>query len=96
MRKIIHYSKAELAANFDITLTSIHSSVQRFTGHVYDWSLLTDWSFQKIDLLTSALESLCNIAKYLTHSVLTCKLVNIMVKVWFSVLTYQTFKAIME
>ena len=55
MRKIIHYSKAELAANFDITPTSIHSSVERFTGNVYDWSLLTDWPFQKIDLLTSAL-----------------------------------------
>ena len=37
--------------------------------------------------------SLCNIAKYLTHAVPTSKKVEIMVKVLFSVLIYQTFKA---
>ena len=52
----------EVAANFDITPTSIH--IQRFTGHVYDWSILNDWPIQKIDLLTSTWGSLCNIAKY--------------------------------
>ena len=95
--KIFQFSEAEVAANFDITPTSIH--VQRFTGHVYDWvymSILNDWPIQKIDLLTSACGSLCNIAKYLTHAVPTCKMVKLMVKVWFSVLIYQTFKAFKE
>ena len=32
--KMIQFSEAEVAVNFDITPTSIH--VQRFTGHVYD------------------------------------------------------------
>ena len=33
VRKIIQFSEAEVAANFDITPASIH--VQRFTGHLY-------------------------------------------------------------
>ena len=51
VRKIIQFSVAEVAANFDITPTRLH--VQRFTGHVHDWCMLNDWSIQKIDLLTS-------------------------------------------
>ena len=34
----------EVAANFGITPISIH--IQRFTGHVYDWSILNDWPIQ--------------------------------------------------
>ena len=60
----IQFSEAEVAANFDITPTSIH--VQRFTGHVYGWSILNDWTIQKTDLVTSTWVSFCNIAKYLT------------------------------
>ena len=58
--KTIPFSEAELAGNFDINPTSIH--VQRFTGHVCDWSVLNDWPTQKIDLLTPTW-SLCIIAK---------------------------------
>ena len=35
--KIIKFSEAEIAANFDITPTSIH--VQRFTGHGHHWTM---------------------------------------------------------
>ena len=41
VRKTIQFSEAEVAANFDITPTSI--DVQRFTGDAYDWSILNDW-----------------------------------------------------
>ena len=71
MRKIIRFSEAEVAANFDITPTSIY--VQSYTGHYYDWSRLNDLPIQKIDLLIPKLASLCNIAKYLTHAVPTFK-----------------------
>ena len=94
VRKTIQFSKVDVAANFDITPISIH--VQRFTGHVYDWSIVNDWPIQKIDLEISTWGSLCNIPKYLTHAVPTCKRVKHMVKVWFSVLIYQTFKAFVE
>ena len=40
--------------------------------------------------------TLCNIAKRLTHAVLTNKRVKPVVKVWFFVLIYQTFKAFKE
>ena len=60
-RKIIQFSEAEVAANFDVTPISIH--VQRFTGQVYDWSVLNNWPIQKIDLLTSTWGSLRNILK---------------------------------
>ena len=49
---------------------------------------------ENIDLPTSTWGSLCNIAKFLTHAVPTCKRVKLMV--WFSVLIYQTFKAFKE
>ena len=39
LKKIIQFS-AEVAANFDITPIIIH--VQRFTGYVYNWSILND------------------------------------------------------
>ena len=45
IRKVIQFSKAEVVGNFDITLTNIH--VQRFTGPVYDWSILNDRPTQK-------------------------------------------------
>ena len=61
VRKIIHFSVAEVAANFDITPTRL--LVQRFTGHVHDWSMLNDWSIQKIDLLTSTLGVLVTLPK---------------------------------
>ena len=94
VRKIIHFSEAEVAANFDITPTSFH--IQKFTGHVYDWSILNHWSIRKIDLLTLTSGSLCNIVKYLTHAAPTCKVVKLMVKVSFSVLICKTFKPFME
>ena len=94
VRNIIQFSEAEVATNFDITPTSFH--IQRFTGHVYDWSILNHWSIQKIDLLTLTSGSLCNIVKYLTHAAPTCKVVKLMVKVSFSVLICKTFKAFME
>ena len=53
--------KAEVAANFDITSTSIHA--QGFNGHVYGWSILNDRQIQKIDLLTSTCGRPCNIDK---------------------------------
>ena len=90
----IQFSEAEVAANFDFPPTSIH--VKRFTGHVYDWSILNDRPIQKIDLLTPKLGSLCNIAKYLTHAVPTYKRVKLILKVWFSVLIYRTFKTFVE
>ena len=64
-QKIIQFAEAEVAANFDITPISIH--LRRFTGHVYDWSILNDWPIQKIDLLTTTWRNLCNIAKCLTQ-----------------------------
>ena len=73
---------------------SIH--VQRLTGHVYGWSILNDRLIQKIDLLTSTWGGLCNIPKRLNHAVPTCKRIKLMVKVWFSVLIYQTCKAFKE
>ena len=79
VRKIIQFSEADAAANFDIAPTSIH--IQRFTGHVHDWSILNDWPIQKIYLLTPKWGSFCNIAKYLTHAVSTCKRVKHVVKV---------------
>ena len=45
IRKIIQFSEAKVASNFDITLTSIH--VQRLTGYFYNWSILNDWPIQK-------------------------------------------------
>ena len=91
---MVQFSEAEVAANFDITPTGIHA--QRFTGHVYDWSIRNDWPIQNMDVLTLTLGSLCNIAKYLTHAVPACKMVKLMVKVWLSVLIYQPFKAFKE
>ena len=52
--------------------------------------------FKNIDSLTSTWGSLCNIAKWLTHAVPTCKRVKLMVKIWFSVFIYQAFKASKE
>ena len=46
VKELIQFSEAEVAANFDITSISIH--VQKFTGHVYDWSLLNNWLIQKL------------------------------------------------
>ena len=60
IRKIIQFSEAKVASNFDITLTSIH--VQRLTGYFYNWSILNDWPIQKNDLLTPKWGSLGNIA----------------------------------
>ena len=91
VRKIIQFSEAEVAAKFDITPASTH--VQRFTVHVYDWRIINDQPIQKIDSLTPVLGNLCNVAKYLTHTVPTCKRVKLMVKVWFFVLIYKTFEA---
>ena len=65
-QKIVQFSEAEVAANFDITPISVQ--VQRFTGHIYDWIILNDWLIQKNDLLTSTWGSLCNIAKCLTQA----------------------------
>ena len=53
---MIQFSEAEVAANSDFTQISIH--IQRFTGQVYDWSILNDWPIQKIELLTPAWGSL--------------------------------------
>ena len=64
--------------------------------YVYDKSILNDWPIQKIDLLTSTLGTLCNIFICLIHAVPTCKRVTLMVKVWSSVLIYQTFRAFKE
>ena len=91
--KIIQFSETEVAAKFDITPASIHA--QRFTRHVYDWRIINDQPIPKIDSLTPALGNLCNVAKYLTHTVPTCKRVELMVKVWFFVLIYKTFEAFM-
>ena len=44
-KKTIQFSEAKVAANFDITPTSIH--VKRFTGDVYDWSILNEWANSK-------------------------------------------------
>ena len=71
VRKIVQFSEAQVVANFDITPTSIH--IKRFTGHIYDWSILNDWPIPKGDILTPTLRNLCNIAKYLVHAVPTCK-----------------------
>ena len=86
--------RAEVAGNFDITPVSIHA--QRFTGHIYDWNILNDRPIKKIALLTSTWGSLSKIAKCLTYPVLICERVRLMVKVWFTVLIYQTFKAFRE
>ena len=59
-------------------------------------SLGNYWTIQKIDLPTSTWGSLCNIAKYLTHLVLTFERVKLMVKVWFSLLIYETFNTFKE
>ena len=59
-------------------------------------SKLNDWPIQKIDLVTPPSGSLCNIAKYLTNAVPTCKGLKLMVNVWFFLLIYKTFKAFME
>ena len=71
IRKVIQFSEAEIVSNFDITLTNIHA--QRFTGHVYDWSILNDWPTTKknwqISLPISTWRNFCNIAKYLIHAV---------------------------
>ena len=40
VKKTIQFSEAEVAANIDVTPISIH--VQRFTGHVYGWSILNE------------------------------------------------------
>ena len=93
-KKIIQFSEAEVAVNSDITPIGVH--VQRFTGYVYDWSILNDWPIQTIDLLTSIWGSLWNIAERITHAVPTSKRVKPMVKVRFSVLIYQIFKAFKE
>ena len=63
---IFQFSKVNVAANYDITPISVY--VQRFTVHVYDWSILNDQPIQNIDLLTSTSGSLCNIAKCLTYA----------------------------
>ena len=46
VRKIIQFSDAEVAANFDIT--PISTLVQRFTRHDYDWAILNDWPIQRV------------------------------------------------
>ena len=51
---------------------------------------------KKIALLTSTWGSLSKIAKCLTYPALTCERARLMVKVWFTVLIYQTFKAFRE
>ena len=94
VRKIIQFSEGQVAANFDITPTSIH--IKSFTGHIYDWSILNDKPTPKGDLLTPILRKLCEIAKYLAHAVPTCKTEKRIVNVWFSVLIYKIFKAFME
>ena len=45
-QKKIQFSEVEVAANFDITSTSIY--VQRITGHVYDWSVLNEYPIQNL------------------------------------------------
>ena len=40
IRKVIQFSEAEVVGDSDSTLRNIHA--QRFTGHVYDWSILND------------------------------------------------------
>ena len=50
MLKNNRVSEAGVAANFDTAPISIH--IQRFTGHIYDWSIVNGWPIQKIDLLT--------------------------------------------
>ena len=84
IRKVIQFSKAEVVGNFDITLTNIH--VQRFTGHVYDWSILNDRPTQKnwqISLPISTWRNFCNIAKYLIHAVPNFKSVKLRANILF-------------
>ena len=40
VRKIIQFSEAQVAANSDIQ--QVLKDIQRFTGNVYDWSILND------------------------------------------------------
>ena len=77
-------------SNIGITRTSIH--VQRFTEHVYDCSILNDLPIQKNWLINinhhGRIFANCQILNPCSSSLL--------VKVWFSVFVYQTFKVFKE
>ena len=61
------------------------------------WLVYTKWQADSKNWLTNInVGNLCNIFKCLTHAVPTCKRVKLMVKVWFSVLVYKTFKTLKE
>ena len=79
-----------------IAPTIIH---ERFTGDVIDWIILKyeDQAIQKIDFTNINMEQStpnCQTLKPM-HSQ-TCKRVNIMTKIWLSMLTCSTFKAFVK